>query len=543
MKINIRIPIKAVLAAAIATSLPVTQSVQAAPFVKADNTTALDVDGSYTITGVPGSGDTIVVDSTLTAARTVNAGSGIDVLGLDFQAIQNQNFTIGGSGSLTIGADGILKNTASLVFLSADIILSANQTWNINAGSLRLQSSIDTGGNTLEITGSGSLDVRGTNTYGSHITISTGTVVSFQGTTNTTLGGANTFEILNLARGRVIGSTIGDFGVASNFGSGGVSTAISLGASSGDAGIFEYAGLTDTSNRTFNRAALTSGSGANGIIEVSSAGETLTLTGTLTSTSTAFDNSWQFGGAGNLTLQGVVSDQGNTGLTSIVKADSGTLTLEADNTYEGTTTITGGSLLVNNATGSGLGSGNVIVNTGTLGGTGEFTGAVSVNSGGTLSPGASIETLGSGSLTFNSGSTFEYEVDSGVATSVGADLQKVSGGLDLNGTVTLTLADLNLTPVAFGIGTTFTLINYTGAWNNGLFTYNSNVVADGGTFTDGLNLWEIDYNATSGGLNFSGEYVTGNFVNITTVVPEPTTALLLAAGGLVTMVFRRRRNR
>lgn len=542
MKINIRIPIKAVLAAAIATSLPVTQSVQAAPFVKADNTTALDVDGSYTITGVPGSSDTIVVDSTLTAARTVNAGSGIDVLGLDFQASQNQNFTIGGSGSLTIGADGILKNTPNLVSIAADITLSAAQTWEVNTGVLRFSSAITTGGNALGITGAGTLEVRGTNTYGSDITISTGTVLSNQASTVTTLGGANTFTTLNFARGKIIGATLGNFGDASNFGSGGVSTAINLGSNTTDAGILEYTGLTDTSNRTFNRGG-NNDTAATAIIEVSTAGETLTLTGNLTSTSSAINGSWQFGGAGNLTLQGVVSDQGNTGLTSIVKADSGTLTLEAVNTYEGTTTITGGSLLVNNATGSGLGSGNVIVNTGTLGGTGEFTGAVSVNAGGTLSPGASIETLGSGSLTFNSGSTFEYEADSGVATSVGADLQKVSGGLDLNGTVTLTLADLNLTPVAFGIGTTFTLINYTGAWNNGLFTYNSNVVADGGTFTDGLNLWEIDYNATSGGLNFSGEYVTGNFVNITTVVPEPTTALLLAAGGLVTMVFRRRRNR
>ncbi len=75
-----------------------------------------------------------------------------------------------------------------------------------------------------------------------------------------------------------------------------------------------------------------------------------------------------------------------------------------------------------------------------------------------------------------------------------------------------------------------------------MFTYDSTEIANGGTFDDGLNIWQLDYNATTGGENFSGEYhLVGSFVNITAVVPEPTTALLLAAGGLITMVFRRRR--
>lgn len=73
-------------------------------------------------------------------------------------------------------------------------------------------------------------------------------------------------------------------------------------------------------------------------------------------------------------------------------------------------------------------------------------------------------------MTIKTASTFEYEVDSGVALSVGADLQKVAGDLNLSGTVTLTLADLDLTPTAFTQGTAFSLVNYTGIWNTGLST-------------------------------------------------------------------------
>ncbi len=542
--------INAVLCAAIATSLLAISSAQADDLIKADNSDALNLSSSYvpipgdppTPVGPPTALDTILFNGAITANQTSAVGAGgIEVFGLDFQSTLAVIMSISASGAsgITLGEGGITKDSSVLSAISAPITLSANQTWNLNAGTLRFTSEVTTGGNTANITGAGTLEFRGTNTYGTDITIDTG-ILSNQASTVTTLGGANTFTILNFARGRIIGSTLGNFGEASNFGSGGVSTAISLGSNTTDPGILEYTGVTATSNRTFNRNG-NNDTAATAIIEVSTAGQTLTLSGDITSTSSATNGSWQFGGAGNLTIQGVISDQGNTGVTSITKADAGTLTLEADNTYEGTTNVNAGTLLVNNASGSGLGLGNAVVAGGTLGGTGSFTGAVTVNSGGTLAPGASIETLGSGTVNLNTGSTFAYEVNSGVPTSVGADLQLVAGDLNLIGTVALTLDDLNLTPIAFGVGTTFSLINYTGDWNDGLFTYDSNAIANGGTFTAGLNIWQLDYDAIAGGENFAGEYGPGSFVNITAVVPEPTTALLLAAGGLITMVFRRRR--
>jgi len=245
---------------------------------------------------------------------------------------------------------------------------------------------------------------------------------------------------------------------------------------------------------------------------------------------------------GTYSTDAVLINGGNSSSRlSVTKSGAGTQTFTGSSTYSGGTTVSAGTLLVNNTAGSGLGTGSVTVNGGKLGGTGSFSGTVTVNSGGTLSPGASIETLGSGALSMNNGSTFEYQVNSAVALSVGADLQKVTGALSLSGTVALTLSDIAGSPTAFALGTTFSLINYSGAWNGGLFTIGGNAVADDGTFTMGLNTWQLDYNAVTGGSNFAGEYAGGNFVNITAVtVPEPGT-FVLSVVGLGFIAFRTRR--
>ena len=59
---------------------------------------------------------------------------------------------------------------------------------------------------------------------------------------------------------------------------------------------------------------------------------------------------------------------------------------------------------------------------------------------------------------------------------------------------------------------------------------------DGGRLTGfGSQQWEIDYNATTSGLNFTGDYLpVGSFVTVT-AVPEPSTYAMalavLACGG------------
>jgi autotransporter-associated beta strand protein len=92
------------------------------------------------------------------------------------------------------------------------------------------------------------------------------------------------------------------------------------------------------------------------------------------------------------THSGVISEDASP--RSLTKTGDGTLTLTAANTYTGGTTVLYGTLLVNNTTGSGTGTGDVTVNTGaTLGGDGMIGGNVTVNTGGTLAPGNSPGTL------------------------------------------------------------------------------------------------------------------------------------------------------
>ncbi|MEO7099134.1 MAG: family 43 glycosylhydrolase [Luteolibacter sp.] len=246
---------------------------------------------------------------------------------------------------------------------------------------------------------------------------------------------------------------------------------------------------------------------------------------------------------GNISLDGAI--RGAFGLTKI---GAGTLTLSGANTYTGETTVSGGALMANNTAGSGLGTENVTVGSAaTFGGTGAFTGNVTVKGGGTLAPGDGVQSLAGGDLSFESGSIYSVELDSLAMQGTEADLFVAHGNLKLAGSVELRLTDVASTPTEFAAGKVFSLINYTGAWNNGLFTSGGKVLSNGAKFSVGLNTWVINYNSHTGGDNFSSDDKPGNFVNITVVTDSVTEAPLVmgmsrksfitAAIGSVTVIF------
>lgn len=367
-------------------------------------------------------------------------------------------------------------------------------------------------------------------------------LMDFQGAgQNVTLNGANTFT---LASGKVVSmtGTAGALNLGNNAALGASTNLLSAGSTS-VTNASDTRSILITGNQTIsNGINIQTYSGLNTIGGSNTSGNA-TYSGTiaLNRHASAANNvtSLTAASGGTVLFTGNLTAGTGNGTSGIQKIGSGTAVLSGINTFAGGTTVTAGTLLVNNASGSGLGSGNVTVSGGTLGGTGSFTGSVVINSGGTLAPGASIQSLASGAVSFATGSTFAYELDSGVATSVGADLQRVSGNLSLTGTVTLTLA--NLSVGTFAENTKFTLINYNGSWNNGLFTFNSNLLADDSTFSFNGQTWQIDYNASSGGSNFSGEFLSSSsYVNLT-AVPEPATWGLLAASLTALMVFQRRK--
>ena len=164
--------------------------------------------------------------------------------------------------------------------------------------------------------------------------------------------------------------------------------------------------------------------------------------------------------ASNTTFSGILSGGGG----SLLKQGVGTLTLTGANTYSGGTTISDGSLLVNNSSGSGTGTGPVVVTGGgILGGTGSIDGLLTVQAGSTLAPGSSPGILATGDLNLATGATLDIEIE---GTTVGTEYDQV----DVTGTVDLDSDDsggatLNVTfPAAFTAapGDSFTIINNDG---------------------------------------------------------------------------------
>jgi len=154
----------------------------------------------------------------------------------------------------------------------------------------------------------------------------------------------------------------------------------------------------------------------------------------------------------NTTFAGTIADGTSGGTPHIVAVTTigtGALALSGANTYGGGTTVSNGILLVNNATGSGTGSGAVTVVSGaTLGGTGIVGGPVTVY--GTLSPGNGSGTLTiSNNLVLVAGAVLQYELGTNSSQSV------VSGNLTLNGT-------LNVTDGGGFSNGTYTLFRYSG---------------------------------------------------------------------------------
>jgi len=117
----------------------------------------------------------------------------------------------------------------------------------------------------------------------------------------------------------------------------------------------------------------------------------------------------------------------------IIKAGNGRLTLRQPSTYTLGTVVLAGSLRVENSTGSGTGSGTVIVQGGgALEGTGRIQGTVVVQDDGWIRPGSSAGTLTVGSLVCSNAAGLVYDLNApGYSSS--NDFLVVQGNATVNG--------------------------------------------------------------------------------------------------------------
>ncbi len=183
---------------------------------------------------------------------------------------------------------------------------------------------------------------------------------------------------------------------------------------------------------------------------------------------------------------------------SIVKTGASTQVLSGNNTYSGTTTINGGTLLVH---GSHTGGGDYIINAGTLGGTGAIHADIIVRSGGTLSPGPTMASLNAENVTFEQGSAFHIDISGEGHDLLFTDSASLGGELF----VSLATTDDGLyIPTSTESFISLVSGDLAGAFDN---------VADGERLLteNGEGSFTVYYNSTIDHLRVSGFKITGDF--------------------------------
>jgi autotransporter-associated beta strand protein len=391
------------------------------------------------------------------------------------------------SGAAFTIANGITNNSTATQTINNAITLTLAQTWNAASGNLVFGGNIANGGFLLTIGG-------GSNTSASGILSGAGGLMK-SGAGRLTLTGANSYTgattvsagVLNLQNATGLGTTAAGTTVTS-----GAALQLQGGIVVGNEA------LTLDGTGISNDGALRNISGNNswaGLITINSTTRINSDSGTLTldvasgNAITGSNDSLQFGGAGNVTINDVIA----TGTGTLTKDGTGTLTLNAANTYTGATTVSAGVLNIQNATGLGTTAGGTTVSngatlqlqgtitvgtealnirgTGASGQTGALVNVSGTNNYGGLLTLAGATTLSSNSGTLNltnagtiTGATFGLTLTGSGNGSISSVIGTTSGSLTKSGTGTWTLAGANTFTGATTVsGGTLSLANGSGS--------------------------------------------------------------------------------
>jgi len=392
----------------------------------------------------------LAVSNTYSGLTIVNGGQ---VVIADPNAVQNSTvsnitadagitFTVNSAnfgGLAGMGNFGLTNDTAGVV-----LSVGANNANSAYSGAL-------SGNGSLTKVGSGELLLSGNSSYNGGTTISNGWLalgnnnalgsggLTFAGGTLTTTGNMVVTNTMTLASDGTIDTAGNNLSISGVIG--GVNDLVKTGNGK----------LTLLASNTYYGATIIN----QGTVVVAQSGGLANSTVTPNvNGGLQFSNDTNFvvgglAGTGNVSLANVAGAAvgltvgNNGGITSyggVLSGDGsltlvgGTLNLTNANSYAGGTVINGGTLKANNSSGSGLGTGAVIVNSGgTLGGTGTVSGLVTVNSGGILSPGNSPGVQQLGALTLNAGSILNFQFQTNAPFANDQIIVTSVNGLTING--------------------------------------------------------------------------------------------------------------
>jgi len=438
----------------------------------------------------------------------------------------------------TAGGSLVFNNVASLTTASSStsrlLTLAGDGSFTFN-NELRQGGSAAAG--RVLYTGNGTVTFNGTNTLGGGFEIKGGGTVNVNGGTGMGTG------LITISA--ATGTTNGPKLIINT--TNGLSVANSLKGSSSTAtmGTLDLLGVNPDSTTTFivnqyqgNNMSFTNHGGGKTLLQFTNIANTLTSStdtsggrrlmnnsanltiqfdGTLDIGSTVADVN-TIGGSGDFLFKGSLLNTGSV-LRGLNKSGTGTVTLEAANTYNGDTTIAGGTLIVNGSLQSPL----TTVSTGaTLGGSGSLQGVLLDR--GTISAGNSAGLLSMNSLNASNGN-FIFELGAPSSRGVTYDAIDVTTLLTLGTDTSFTFEVLD--NYSFQMNDSYDLFNFSSI-EASTFDVNTLLAALPNLDTANSNLkWDANSFTTDGVVN---------------VIPEPS-ALQLFGIGLISLLACHRINK
>ena len=502
----------------------------------AGNTTTTNLSGANTYTGVT----TVNTGGRLALGNATgfgsNAGATVSALGTNYTQVNTgatvqvgastaEAFLINGTGASTGGALRLQNgnNLSSFVQLGSDSLITGNFGTNTISGNVDLAShllSIGNGSNGITLTVSGLVTNTGPITT-SGFNIASGGALNLTNNANAYTGSTIVAGTLGLGGDTVLGSsTLGLGGTvqSTNTTARTIANALTVGttvfgAAANNTGALNFTSTASTAVGNLAKtltvnvptafAANLTGAAPLTITNANTGSLTLTGTGSLTGGVTLTAGNLNLGTGGttgsvgndaitltagtlainrsNAVVQGTDFGALSSGAGSFLQAGTGTTTLNAANTYTGSTTVNAGTLAVNNTTGSGTGTGAVtIANGATLTGTGSAAGAVTDN--GTINAGGvgAVGALSTGAETYNAGSGLVFDfgndaIDSLTSTGLVSGLNNATITFtQLAGSTGLTQSSYTLLSAAGGFSSTTLPSSVTGTPNGYQLLFSGN---------------------------------------------------------------------